>query len=240
MDLSTAHVLVTGGGTGIGRATAELLARRGARVAISGRRREVLERTAGELSDLVGARIVPVAGDVSVEADAVRMVAEAADALGGYDTLVNNAGLGRHAALVDVTPDVMREVWETNVLGATLVARESARRFVPQGHGHIVNVASTAGSRGYAGGSAYASTKFAVTGLTECWRAELRPHGIRVMQVNPSEVVTPFFESAGMGTRPDNPTKLHAEDIAHVIASMLALEDRGFVTEATVFATNPR
>jgi 3-oxoacyl-[acyl-carrier protein] reductase len=84
------------------------------------------------------------------------------------------------------------------------------------------------------------STKFALSGLTECWRAELRPHGVRVMQVNPSEVVTPFFESAGMGARPDNPTKLHPEDIAHVIASVLALDDRGFVTAATVFATNPR
>jgi 3-oxoacyl-[acyl-carrier protein] reductase len=84
------------------------------------------------------------------------------------------------------------------------------------------------------------STKFALSGLTECWRAELRPHGVRVMQVNPSEVVTPFFEAAGMGARPDNPTKLHAEDIAHVIVSVLALDDRGFVTEATVFATNPK
>jgi 3-oxoacyl-[acyl-carrier protein] reductase len=240
MDLSTAHVLVTGGGTGIGRATAELLARRGARVAVSGRRRDVLERAAAELSEAAGARVVAVAGDVSVEADAARMVAEAAEQLGGYDTLVNNAGLGRHAALVDVTADDMRRVWETNVLGATLVARESARRFVAQRRGNIVNVASTAGSRGYPGGSAYASTKFALSGLTECWRAELRPHGVRVMQVNPSEVITPFFEAAGMGPRPDNPTKLHPEDIAHVIASVLALDDRGFVTEATVFATNPR
>ena len=234
MDLSTARALVTGGGTGIGLATARLLVARGARVAISGRRPDVLERAARA----IGAH--PIVGDVSRPGDAERMVAEAADALGGYDTLVNNAGLGRHGALVDLTADDMRHVWETNVLGATLVAQASVRRFVGQGRGHIVNVASTAGSRGYPGGSAYVSTKFALTGLTECWRAELRPHGIRVMQVNPSEVVTPFFEAAGLGAKPDNPTKLHAEDIAHVIASMLALDDRGFVTEATVFATNPK
>lgn len=234
MDLSTARALVTGGGTGIGLATARLLRERGARVAISGRRRDVIERAAAE----IGA--TPVAGDVSVEADAERMAAEAADALGGLDVLVNNAGLGRFGNLVDVTAPDMRAAWETNVLGATLVARECARRFVAQGGGHIVNVASTAGSRGYAGGSAYSSTKFALTGLTECWRAELRPHNVRVMQVNPSEVVTPFFEAAGMPARADNPTKLRPEDIAHVIVSMLALDDRGFVTEATVFATNPR
>jgi 3-oxoacyl-[acyl-carrier protein] reductase len=239
MDLSTAHVLVTGGGTGIGRATAELLARRGARVAISGRRADVLETAARELSDATGTRVVAVRGDVTVEADAVRMVAEARAALGGYDTLVNNAGIGTFAPLLDVSADDMRRLWETNVLGATLMARESARHFVAQQRGNIVNVASTAGRRASAGASAYASTKYALTGLTEVWRTELRKHGIRVMQINPSEVLTPFFETAGVGTAADNPTKLHPEDIAHVIASMLALDDRGFVTEASVWATNP-
>ncbi|MGZ8379674.1 MAG: SDR family oxidoreductase [Gemmatirosa sp.] len=239
MDLSTAHVLVTGGGTGIGRATAELLARRGARVAISGRRADVLERAARELSDATGATVVPIRGDVAQEADAVRMVTETRDALGDYDTLINNAGIGAFAPLLDVTDDDMRRLWETNVLGATLMARESARHFVLQQRGHIVNVASTAGRRAGAGSSAYASTKYALSGLTEIWRTELRQHGIRVMQINPSEVLTPFFESAGAAPRADNPTKLHAEDIAHVIASMLALDDRGFVTEASVWATNP-
>lgn len=240
MDLSTARALVTGGGTGIGRAVAELLVRRGAHVAIAGRRADVLERAAREIADAAGGVVIPVVGDVARESDAQRMVAEAAERLGGYDTLVNNAGVGSFAPLVETTAADMRRVWETNVLGLTLVARESARHFVAQRRGHIVNVASTAGSRGYAGGSAYASTKFAVAGLTECWRAELRPHGVRVMQVNPSEVLTPFFESAGMPPRADNPTKLHPEDIAHVVVSMLALDDRGFVTEATVWATNPK
>lgn len=239
MDLSTAHVLVTGGGTGIGRATAELLARRGARVAISGRRGDVLERAARELSESTGTTVVPIRGDVAREADAARMVAESRDALGGYDTLVNNAGVGAFAPLLEVTADDMRRLWETNVLGATLMARESARQFVPQRRGHIVNVASTAGRRASAGASAYASTKYALTGLTEVWRTELRQHGIRVMQVNPSEVITPFFEAAGLGEKHENPTKLHPADIAHVIVSMLALDDRGFVTEASVWATNP-
>ncbi len=136
---------------------------------------------------------------------------------------------------------MMRQVWETNVLGALLIARESARHFVARGGGSIVNMASTAGSRGSAGGSAYCSSKFALTGLTECWRAELRPRNIRVMQVNPSEVLTEFGANAGRPARAmDNPTKLHAEDIAHAIAGMLEMDDRGFVTDATVWATNPR
>ena len=71
------------------------------------------------------------------------------------------------------------------------------------------------------------------------WRAELRKDNIRVMQINPSEVLTPFHETAGRGARPDNPRKLHAEDIADAIVSMVALNDRAFITSSTVWATNP-
>ena len=234
MDLSTARVLVTGGGSGIGRATAQLLAARGARVAICGRRADRLR----EVADAIGAVAIPA--DVSDEGSVHQLVAGVVRELGGYDVLVNNAGFGTFAALVDTDAAEFRRVWETNVLGAMLVARESARHFVAQGRGNIVNVASTAGRRGSAGGTAYSATKFALSGMTECWRAELRPHNVRVMQINPSEVLTDFFVVAGTGARADNPTKLRAEDIAFTIASMLELPDRGFVTEATVWATNPK
>ncbi|MGZ8811000.1 MAG: SDR family oxidoreductase, partial [Thermoanaerobaculia bacterium] len=129
--------------------------------------------------------------------------------------------------------------YATNVFGAMLVARQSARHFVAQQRGNIVNVASTAGQRGYAGGTAYSSSKFALTGLTECWRAELRKSNIRVMQVNPSEVMTNFVAASGRELRPTSERKLRATEIAHAIVSMLAMEDRGFTTELTVWATNP-
>jgi len=234
MDLSAAKVLVTGGSEGIGLATARLLAGRGAKVAICGRREDVLRRAAAE----AGALAVPA--DVSDEGGVGRLVETVVRELGGYDVLVNNAGFGTFAPLVETTGANFRRVWETNVLGAMLVARESARHFVAAGRGNIVNVASTAGTRGFAGGTAYVATKFALSGMTECWRAELRQHNVRVMQVNPSEVLTSFAANAGREAPPDNPTKLHAEDIAHVVASMLELDDRGFVTEATVWATNPK
>ena len=235
MHLSDVRALVTGGSSGIGRAIAALLIRRGGKVVISGRNEAALSAAASEIG-AIAAR-----GDVGVEADARRMVATTVREIGGYNVLVNNAGFGRFAPLLEITADDMRAVWETNVLGATLVARESARHFVEHGGGNIINLASTAGSRGYAGGSAYSSSKFALSGLTECWRAELRKHDIRVMQVNPSEVLTEFFARSGRpGHRPENPTKLHAEEIAHTVASMLEMDDRGFITDVTVWATNPR
>lgn len=234
MNLTTAKVLVTGGSSGIGLATARYLAARGARVVICGRRADALDAAAK------AANAIPIVADVSRESDVQRLVETTIRELGGYDTLINNAGFGRFAPLVETTVADFRSVWETNVLGAMLVARESARHFITQRYGNIVNVASTSAQRAGAGGSSYASSKFALAGLTQAWRAELRKHDIRVMQINPSEVLTEFRANSGRAAPADNPTKLHADDIAKVIADMLALDDRGFVTEATVWATNPQ
>ena len=234
MRLDEVKALVTGGSSGIGNATAKLLHARGAAVAICGRDWHRLDDAARELG------VLGIAADVSREADVAKMVKEVIRELGGYNVLVNNAGYGYFAPLIETVAEEFRDVWETNVLGAMLVARESARHFVTQRSGNIINIASTAGKRGYADGGAYVATKYALSGLTECWRAELRASNVRVMQVNPSEVQTAFFTTSGRKPRPRNLTKLEGEDIAQTIASMLELEDRAFITEATVWATNPQ
>ncbi|HEY7877145.1 MAG TPA: SDR family oxidoreductase [Gemmatimonadaceae bacterium] len=234
MDLTTAKVLVTGGSSGIGYATAKRLAAAGARVAICGRSASALRAAAKELA------AVPVEADVSREADVDRLVQTVVRELGGYDTLINNAGFGRFAPLIEMTTADFRSVWETNVLGAMLVARDSARHFVRQRRGNIVNVASTSGQRGGVGGSAYASSKFALSGLTDVWRSELRQYDVRVMQINPSEVLTDFRANSGRPAAGENASKLHADDIAEVIANILSLDDRALVKDVTVWATNPK
>lgn len=231
MDIQGARVLVTGGSRGIGKETARLLAERGAQVMLCGRNEKVVEQARRELG-CFGLR-----ADVSDADDVERLVAGTIEQLGGYDALVNNAAIGTFAKLVDTDIADMGRVWRINVLGALLVAQASARHFVDQQRGTILNVGSTAARKGFAGGSVYASSKFALSGLTECWRAELRSEGVRVMQINPSEVQTEF----GSGTQPAmNPTKLQSADIAQAIVDMLALPDRGFITETTVWATNPQ
>jgi 3-oxoacyl-[acyl-carrier protein] reductase len=183
---------------------------------------------------------IPVVADVSKEDDVISMIRTVVKEFEDYNVLINNAGFGAFAPLIDLTTDEFFRVWQTNVLGAMLVARESARHFIGRSYGNIVNIASTAGQRGFANGSAYCSSKFALHAMTECWRTELRQHNIRVMQVNPSEVLTSFGEGESSPAKPDNPTKLHAEDVGQLIVSMLELEDRGFVTESTMWATNPK
>jgi len=232
MKLSDAIVLVTGGSSGIGLETGRLLRSHGARVALCARRPGPLEAAAKEIGAF------PVTGDVGREEDAERIVAEVIREFGDYDTLINNAGWGSFARLLDLKLEDFRAVMDTNVFGAMLMARASARHFVKRGSGNIVNVSSTAGSRGFPGGTAYVASKFALGGMTECWRAELRKHDIRVMQVNPSEVITNFSAAAGGSQKPSE-RKLRGEEIAHAIASMLSMDDRGFTTELTVFATNP-
>src|SRR2546423_10065379 len=233
MDLNNAAVLVTGGSCGSGLETARLLRSRGARVAICARHGDILETAAKE----IGA--IPIIADVSKEDDVQRLIGAVVKEYSDYNVLVNNAGFGAFTPLVDLTAEEFFRVWQTNVLGAMLVARESAKHFVGQSYGNIVNISSTAGQHGVANGSAYCSSKFAVHALTECWRAELRQHNVRVMQVNPSEVLTDFGAPQRANDRPDNPSKLHAPDIAQLIADILEPPDRGFITESTIWPTNP-
>lgn len=232
IDLRGQRVLVTGGSSGIGRAIAATLLGKGCRVAINGRDATRLDAAASELG------CPGLAGDVGVAADAERVVSGAIAALGGLDVLVNNAGFGTFAPLLETDPADVEAVWRTNVYGAFLVAQQAARHMVAQRSGTIVNVASTAALKGFPGGTAYAGSKFALRGMNECWRDELRRHDVRVVLLNPSEVLTDFAARAGHEQQA-SPKKLVPQDIADAVASVLALDPRGFVPELAVFATNP-
>ena len=233
MNIKDARVLITGGTSGIGYETARLLIAEGASVAICGRDETRTAIAAQELG------ATPIQCDVRSEKDVKRMISTMIDVFGSFNVVINNAAYGLFAPLVELPTAKFDAIWETNVRGAMLVGRECAKHFVAQQAGNIVNISSTAGLSGFANGTAYVASKFALKGMTECWRAELRPHNIRVMLVNPSEVQTNFLPNSGREPRPHNETKLEAIEIAHTIVSMLAMHDRGFITEATVFATNP-
>ena len=232
MDLKGAKALVTGGGEGIGKGIATAFRQEGADVVITGRRADVLEATAAEIG--VGWSV----GDVGVEDDAVRTVREFVDQHGRLDILVNNAGFGRFAPLVEMELSDLEAVYRTNVFGAFLMAREAAKVFVRQQSGHLINISSTSGLKGGRGSTAYSSSKFALRGMTECWRDELRRHNVRVLLVNPSEVQTEFSSKAGY-QRELSPKKLRSQEIADAIVGALKIDDRGFIPEFAVFATNP-
>jgi 3-oxoacyl-[acyl-carrier protein] reductase len=233
MKLQGATALVTGGSSGIGFSIAKTLIDAGARVAITGRDEKKLYKAAESLN------AVAIRADVSNEADVQRTLREVLQAFGHLDILINNAGFGVFKKLVEMDKASFDAVFATNVTGAMLMGREAAKHFIQRNGGNIVNICSTASLRGAPNGTAYYASKFALRGMTECWRGELRQHNIRVFLVNPSEVLTNFGTAAGF-TQKDNPTKLRGEDIAHMIKGALEMDDRGFTPELTVFATNPK
>jgi 3-oxoacyl-[acyl-carrier protein] reductase len=232
MNLKGARSLVTGGSSGIGKAIAAALVREGGTVTITGRHQDTLEAAAKE----TGADWIQA--DVSVEADAVRTVSDFVKRHGGIDILVNNAGFGRFMPLVEMALADLEAVYRTNVFGAFVMAREAAKHFVKQESGNLINISSTSGLKGARGGTAYSSSKFALRGMTECWRDELRRHNVRVMLVNPSEVMTSFAANAGRQQQASE-KKLRAQEIADAIVGALKIENRGFIPEFSVFATNP-
>jgi len=233
MNLKNSVALVTGGSSGIGEAIAKTLTASGARVAITGRNEKRLKEAANALG------VHPIHADVSKEQDVLRTYRELLAKFGDLDILVNNAGIGFFKNLVDMDLKEFEATFATNVTGAMLMAREAARHFVKKNKGNIVNISSTAGTRGAPNGTAYYASKFALRGMTECWRAELRKHNIRVILVNPSEVVTNFFQTANLPQNA-NETKLRGEEIAFAVKAALEMDDRGFIPELSVFATNPK
>jgi 3-oxoacyl-[acyl-carrier protein] reductase len=232
MNLKNAVALVTGGSAGIGFSIAKTLAESGAQVAITGRDKGRLDEAAKKLGAF------PVHADVSKEADVERTYREVLAKFGDLDILVNNAGIGVFKPLVEIDRAAFDAVIATNVTGAMLMAREAAKHFIKKNRGNIINIASTAALRGAPNGTAYYASKFALRGMTECWRGELRKHNIRVMLVNPSEVLTNFAATAGFPQKASG-GKLRGDEIAHAVKAILEMDDRGFTVEMSVFATNP-
>jgi NAD(P)-dependent dehydrogenase (short-subunit alcohol dehydrogenase family) len=203
------HVaIVTGGGTGIGRATALEFARRGVRVLITGRHAEPLEETAAEADG-----IVPVVADVTSEEAARRVVDRAIERWGRIDTLVNNAGMFAARPLADADAETVAALFATNVLGPTLLAR-AALPHLKATRGAIINVSSTFGHKPSPGAAHYGASKAALEHMTRSWALELAGDGVRVNAVAPGPTETPHagalrFDARAGGRRPGSRGPAH-------------------------------
>jgi len=233
MNLKDAKILLTGGSSGLGKAMAELLTEKGAKVLITGRDEEKLLEVASSLG------AIPFQADVSVQKDVDQTYAFCEEKLGGLDVMINNAGIGTNRDTIDeLDVEDMIRLYEVNVFGAVRMAKTAAKIFRKQKSGNIINIASTAALKGYEGGSIYSSSKFALRGLSMSWQAELRKDNIRVFNINPSYVPTAFNQPE-REERELEDNKLTPDEIAHAVVAALEMDERGYIPELSVHATNP-
>ena len=220
-ELKQKTVVVTGASSGIGRATALELARRGANLVLAARRSELLEEVANECRRLgVDCRIVVT--DVTLRADCQHLI----DAAGNVDVLINNAGFAVFDPFESAKPDDLEAMMQTNYFGAVWCAQAVLPQMLARKSGTIVNVASIAGIMGYARMGGYCATKFAMIGFSETLRDEVLGRGVRVAMVCPGTVETQFFEKAERDKMPGASRLILAikpERVARAIAN--AAED---------------
>ena len=227
--MQTQRFLITGGSQGIGAAIVAQAREAGHQVVFTGRN----EAEIAAVAKATGAH--GIKADVSIDTDNARTVETCVSVMGGVDVLINNAGTGYNAEIGDLDINKMRQLFGINVFGMVDLTNRVAPLMKAQGSGDIVNLASTSGTKGAKGGTAYSGSKWAVRGISQCWQAELRPLGIRVVCICPSEVQTNWMGKTGR----NNPNKLYAADIAATIMAGLNMPRRVLWTELTVFANNP-
>jgi len=233
MNVKGKNIIITGGSLGIGRETARFLVEKGANVLITGRS----EIRLFAAKSYTGAKIIEfdIANTKNISKNAKRCISILE---GRVDVLINNAGIGVRKSIDELSIEDFLKVFNVNVFGLALFTKEIVPFMIKESYGTIINIGSTASLKGYINGSIYSSSKFAVRCLTQCWQAELRPHNIRVCQINPSEVTTAFGNPNRI-EREDVGGKLTSKEISHSIISAIEMDDRGFINELNVWATNP-
>lgn len=216
MDYSGKVVVITGASSGIGRESAIQFAKLGAHVALVARRRDKLEEVAREIAGYqVQSLVFPC--DVSKKDDVTMMSRAVLEKFGTVDVLVNNAGFGIYGNFNDQNLDDLESQIATNYLGMTYCTKAFLPRMLERRSGHIVNVASVAGSFGIPSMASYCASKFAMLGFSEALYHELRGSGVGVTVVSPIMVRTGFFDHKSFSKMPRYTASLSASTVARAV-----------------------
>ena len=237
MNLKGKNAIVTGGGRGLGKAVALILANEGVNVGITGRNEENLKMTVDEIQKLgvvAAYAVFSIDNEIHVKAG----IESLAEQLGGVDILINNAGIGDFGSIENMPSETWEQVVKTNLFGVYYAAKAVYPFLKENGEGDIVNVASTAGLKGGPNMSAYAASKAAVVSLSQSMMAEWRKENIRVITLTPSTIASDMSIEGGLTD--GNPDKvLQPEDFAEWVRDILKMNRRAVIANGSIFSTNP-
>jgi 3-oxoacyl-[acyl-carrier protein] reductase len=236
-NLKDKVIIITGASKGIGRVTALKLSEHKPKLVIVSRRYEDLKKVEEELTE-IKENVLLIEADVSKEEDCKKIIDGTISKFGKIDVLINNAAQFNHDSVIDLKMEDFDRVWMTNVRGVLILIKLVLPYMMKQNSGTILNVASTSGKRGYVRGTAYAASKFALNGLTECILREVREYNIRMLTISPSMVDTKIkpnseIKEGGKGVY------MRAEDVADSIIFSLNLPQRALMRDLELWGTNP-
>ncbi|WNH11910.1 3-ketoacyl-ACP reductase [Thalassobellus suaedae] len=236
-NLKNKNAIITGGGRGLGKATAIAFAKQGINVAITGRAESVLKETVSEIEEL-GVKATYAVFNVSNYEDVKINIKHIISNLGGVDILVNNAGIAAIGSFNEMPVEQWSEIIQTNVMGMYYVTKEVLPHLINKNEGDIINVSSTAGLNGNPNISAYCASKFAVIGMSESLMKEVRKNNIRVNTLTPSTIETDMTVELRMLNK-GSENILQPEDFAELIVAGLKLPRRAMLKSAALWSTNP-
>lgn len=240
-SLENKTVIITGGSKGIGRVLALRLVKEKAKVVITGRNAKDLEHTVDEIKSTGYKNIIGIQADVSYYDDVKKVIKQTTETFGDIHVLVNNAGIFPHKLLTDFDVDDWKKVVEVNLFGPVMMCKEALpymEKLAKTTGATIVNIASTSGKRGYEKGTAYAASKFALSGFSESLFKEVRQYNIRVITVYPSFVNTDIIEESKQKTIGKG-VYMRSEDVADSIIASLKLPQRAMLKDIEIWGTNP-
>ena len=235
-DIKNKVILITGGSKGIGLGVAHMLLREGAKVAITGRNQNAVQRVANELKNQFGDQIIGLAADVRSFEDQERCVAEILNRWDRLDVLVANAGVGHFGSIETLTPAQWNETIDINLTGvfysvkATLDALKKSR-------GYVITIASLAGTNFFAGGAAYNASKFGLVGFSQAMMLDVRSAGIKVTTIMPGSVATNFNNHEPSAA---DAWKIQPEDVGQIVVDLLQMHPRVLPSKVEVRPTIPK
>ena len=236
--LKSKKAIITGGGRGLGKATAIAFAKEGIDVAISGRNEDTLKRTVAEL-ETYGIKAIYSVFDVSNYEQVKTGIKDIIERFGSVDILVNNAGIGGFGSFNEMEVSQWSQIIQTNLMGMYYVTKEVLPHLIAKNMGDIINVSSTAGLTGNPTTSAYSASKFAVIGMSESLMKEVRKHNIRVVTLTPSTIESDMSIEAGIAKKGSEDSVLQPEDFAELIVAGLKLQRGAMLKSAALWSTNP-